>query len=158
MTPSAAPATTNYTLSKAAPYEHRLTIGSALRRLAPLMAGERRRVAIAFIAVIVTSVTSLVAPLIISHTIDAYVRNGDFPGVLRFATLLLAVYIAGLFTTYIQTLTMGTVGRRVLFAVRNALFTKLQELPLAFFNQNKAGDLISRINNDTDKLNQFFAQ
>ena len=47
------------------------------------------------------------------------------------------------------------VGRRVLFKLRNALFTKLQELPLDFFNQNKAGDLISRINNDTDKLNQF---
>ena len=46
----------------------------------------------------------------------------------------------------------------MLFTLRNALFTKLQELPLAFFNQNKAGDLISRINNDTDKLNQFFSQ
>ena len=53
---------------------------------------------------------------------------------------------------------MGSVGRRVLFALRNTLFTKLQHLPLDFFNQNKAGDLISRINNDTDKLNQFFAQ
>jgi ATP-binding cassette subfamily B protein len=53
---------------------------------------------------------------------------------------------------------MGTVGRTVLFKLRNTLFTKLQELPLAFFNQNKAGDLISRINNDTDKLNLFFAQ
>ena len=50
------------------------------------------------------------------------------------------------------------VGRCVLFKLRNALFTKLQELPLDFFNQNKAGDLISRINNDTDKLNQFFSQ
>ena len=30
--------------------------------------------------------------------------------------------------------------------------------PLHFFNQNKAGDLISRINNDTDKINQFFSQ
>jgi ATP-binding cassette subfamily B protein len=53
---------------------------------------------------------------------------------------------------------MGSVGRRVLFNLRNALFTKLQQLPLDFFNQNKAGDLISRINNDTDKLNQFFSQ
>jgi ATP-binding cassette subfamily B protein len=34
----------------------------------------------------------------------------------------------------------------------------LQQLPVAFFNQNKAGDLISRVNNDTDKLNQFFSQ
>src|SRR5205085_8973500 len=53
---------------------------------------------------------------------------------------------------------MGMVGRRVLFNLRNALFTKLQSLPVAFFNQNKTGDLISRINNDTDKLNQFFSQ
>ena len=53
---------------------------------------------------------------------------------------------------------MGGVGRRLLFNLRNKIFNKLQELPVAFFNQNKAGDLISRINNDTDKLNQFFSQ
>jgi ATP-binding cassette subfamily B protein len=53
---------------------------------------------------------------------------------------------------------MGTVGQNVLFKLRNTVFNKLQSLPVAFFNQNKAGDLISRINNDTDKLNQFFSQ
>jgi ATP-binding cassette subfamily B protein len=58
----------------------------------------------------------------------------------------------------VQAQQMGLVGRRVLFNLRNAIFTKLQQLPLDFFNQNKAGDLISRINNDTDKLNVFFAQ
>ena len=60
--------------------------------------------------------------------------------------------------SYLQTRVMGGVGQRVLFNLRNAVFNKLQELPVAFFNQNKAGDLISRINNDTDKLNQFFSQ
>src|SRR6185369_7012068 len=72
--------------------------------------------------------------------------------------MLLGIYLCGLFASYYQTLAMGTVGRTVLFKLRNTLFTKLQGLPLAFFNQNKAGDLISRINNDTDKLNMFFAQ
>jgi ATP-binding cassette, subfamily B, bacterial len=57
-----------------------------------------------------------------------------------------------------QTKLMGTVGQRLLFNLRNALFNKLQELPVDFFNQNKVGDLISRINNDTDKINQFFSQ
>ncbi|HZW70365.1 MAG TPA: ABC transporter ATP-binding protein, partial [Hanamia sp.] len=38
------------------------------------------------------------------------------------------------------------------------VFNKIQSLPIAFFNQNKAGDLISRINNDTEKVNQFFSQ
>src|ERR1035441_2476909 len=45
---------------------------------------------------------------------------------------------------------MGGVGRRLLFNLRNKIFGKLQELPVAFFNQNKAGDIISRINNATD--------
>jgi ATP-binding cassette subfamily B protein len=53
---------------------------------------------------------------------------------------------------------MGGTGQRVLFNLRTNIFGKLQELPVAFFNANKAGDLISRINNDTDKLNQFFSQ
>jgi ATP-binding cassette subfamily B protein len=53
---------------------------------------------------------------------------------------------------------MGGVGQRMLYNLRNKVFNKLQELPVDFFNQNKAGDLISRINNDTDKLNQFFSQ
>jgi ATP-binding cassette subfamily B protein len=46
----------------------------------------------------------------------------------------------------------------MLFSLRNSVFNKLQDLPLDFFNQNKAGDLISRINNDTDRVNQFFSQ
>jgi len=46
----------------------------------------------------------------------------------------------------------------MLFTLRNAIFNKIQLLPVGFFNQNKAGDLISRINNDTDKINTFFSQ
>lgn len=78
--------------------------------------------------------------------------------ILTNAALLFLIYCIGWIASYIQTKTMGGVGRRTLFLLRNQLFTKIQELPIAFFNQNKTGDLISRINNDTDKLNQFFAQ
>ena len=99
------------------------------------------------------------APVIIGRAVDIYIRNGDFAGVLRSAALLLAVYRGRARSPPTSRRSRwARVGRRVLFKLRNALFTKLQELPLDFFNQNKAGDLISRINNDTDKLNQFFAQ
>jgi ATP-binding cassette subfamily B protein len=61
-------------------------------------------------------------------------------------------------TGFTQTQIMGRVGQNLLFRVRGALFERLQDLPVAFFHENKAGDLISRINNDTDKLNQFFSR
>jgi len=134
------------------------SVMAALRRLTPVMDGQQRSMIAAFVATVVASAASLVAPWIIGRTVDSYIRTGDFSGVLRSAGLLLVAYVIGLAATYVQTLQMGMVGRRVLFNLRNAIFTTLQGLPLDFFNQNKAGDLISRINNDTDKLNVFFAQ
>ena len=148
----------NYTLNKGDKPQQSAAIGTALKRLAPLLTDEKRLVISAFFAMLVANGSSLVGPIIISHTVDTYIRNRNFAGVLTFAAILLGVYLCGLFATYFQTLAMCTVGRTVLFKLRNTLFTRLQELPLLFFNQNKAGDLISRINNDTDKLNQFFSQ
>jgi ATP-binding cassette subfamily B protein len=122
------------------------------------MIQERGRLAAAFFGMMISSAAGLTAPVIIGRAVDTYVRQGDYGGVLRSAFMLLGAYLVGLVAAYIQTQQMGTVGRNVLFNLRNALFSKLQQLPVDFFNQNKAGDLISRINSDTDKLNQFFAQ
>ncbi len=158
MTRNEAPATTNYTLNKGDKPQQSAAIGTALKRLAPLLSDEKRLVGSAFVAMLVTNGSSLLGPVIIGRAVDNYIQNGNFSGVLTSAAILLGVYLCGLFASYFQTLAMGTVGRTVLFKLRNALFTKLQDLPLVFFNQNKAGDLISRINNDTDKLNQFFSQ
>ena len=159
MTPNEAPTTTNpYALNSGRSQEPGATLGTALKRLAPLMIQERGRMIAAFIALVVSSGAGLMAPVIIGRAVDTYMRQGDYGGVLRSALMLMGAYLVGLVAAYTQTQQMGTVGRNVLFNVRNALFTKLQQLPVDFFNQNKAGDLISRINSDTDKLNQFFAQ
>src|SRR6185295_7045182 len=158
MTRSAAQATTNYTLNKGDQQQQSAAIGTALKRLAPLLTDEKRTVAIAVVAMVITNLAGLLGPVIIARTVDRYIQNKDYRGVLISTGVLLAVYLCGLLSSYYQTLAMGTVGRTVLFKLRNTVFTKLQQLPLLFFNQNKAGDLISRINNDTDKLNQFFSQ
>jgi ATP-binding cassette subfamily B protein len=148
----------SYRLSTGDDGQKRESLGAAIRRLLPLMLQERQKIAIAFASILVTSAATLASPYIIGQTVDRYISHGDYSGVIRNALILLAIYLVALVTSYVQTRTMGGVGRRILFNLRNALFTKLQELPVAFFNQNRAGDLISRINNDTDKLNQFFAQ
>ena len=131
---------------------------TAWRRLVPLLAQEGRPMTVALIAIVINSTMTLIAPFLIARIVDKYIVNHDFHGVLVYSGLLAITYIIGLFTSYTQVMKMGGIGRRVLFNLRNAIFKKLQDLPVAFFNQNKAGDLISRINNDTDKLNQFFSQ
>jgi len=148
----------SYKLNTSEASQSKETVWKGLARLLPLIKGEGRNVAIALAAILISSATTLTAPLIIGHTVDSFISTGDFNGVLLWSGLLLAVYAVGLVSAYTQTRTMGGVARRILFNLRNAIFNKLQELPVAFFNQNRSGDLISRINNDTDKLNQFFAQ
>ncbi|SOD97271.1 ABC transporter ATP-binding protein [Spirosoma fluviale] len=130
----------------------------ALRKLLALIDDERQRLILAFAAILVNSGLTLVSPVLIGHTIDNYVQKKDYNGILINAGILMGIYIVAFVTNYVQTRLMGGIGQRTLFKLRNAVFNKLQELPVAFFNQNKAGDLISRINNDTDKLNQFFSQ
>jgi ATP-binding cassette subfamily B protein len=148
----------SYRLSTGEGGEKREPLRVALRRLAPLIAEERRYILVAFVTILITSAATLASPYVIAQTVDHYIAQGDFSGVVRNGLILLAIYLVALGTSYVQTRTMGGVGRRILYNLRNALFNKLQELPVAFFNQNRAGDLISRINNDTDKLNQFFSQ
>ena len=148
----------NYDLNKLNKEQQKTSTLAGLKKLLQLIAHEKRTLIIALIAILVNSTLNLLGPLIIGHTIDTYVQHKDYSGVIHNAILLLCMYLVALFTSYSQTTLMGGVGQRMLFTLRNSIFNKLQQLPVGFFNQNKAGDLISRVNNDTDKLNQFFSQ
>ena len=147
----------NYNLNK--PEEQRKTATyAALGKLLRFMAHERKSFVLALSAILVNATLNLTGPLLVGYAIDHYVITGQYRGVVLCSAALLAIYLVVLLTSYLQTKLMGSIGQRLLFTLRNALFEKLQQLPIAFFNQNKAGDLISRVNNDTDKLNQFFSQ
>jgi ATP-binding cassette subfamily B protein len=148
----------NYNLNKISEQAEKTSNLGALKKLLQLISHEKNTLILATVNIIINSTLNLLGPLIIGHTIDKYVQGKQYHGVLVACSILLSMYLAALVTSYLQTKMMGGVGQRMLFALRNAIFNKLQLLPVDFFNQNKAGDLISRVNSDTDKLNQFFSQ
>lgn len=111
---------------------------------------------------------SLAAPtfaLIQRHAIDAYLtplalqRSGALDVVLRGLTMTALLY-AGLkvlefLLQYAFALTIGYLGQNVLRDIRADVFSKLQRLHLAFFDQNPVGRLITRVTSDVDAINQF---
>ncbi len=147
----------NYNLNKPDPSK-KTSLWKTAKKMWPLIAEEKSIIFFALGAVVVNSVLNLTAPRLIAHTVDTFIINHNYHGVLVYSGIILAIYLLALVASYIQIRLMGGVGQRVLYRLRNQIFNKLQSLPVAFFNQNKAGDLISRINNDTDKINQFFSQ
>ncbi len=148
----------NYNLNKLSEQQEKTSTYKALKKLLQLIEHERPNLLKALLAILTNSTLNLLGPFIIGYTIDKYVQTKQYHGVLINCAILLAMYLTALVSSYLQTKLMGGVGQRMLFTLRNAIFNKLQQLPVDFFNQNKAGDLISRVNNDTDKLNQFFSQ
>jgi ATP-binding cassette subfamily B protein len=148
----------NYALNTKGKTDKASTPLAAVRGFLPYLRGEWGLIAIAAVAIAVNAAINLAGPLIVGRAIDAFVVSKEFGGVLRTSGLLLFLYCVSFVAAYIQTRVMGGVAQRLLFTLRDTIFLKLQELPIAFFNQNATGDLISRINSDTDKLNQFFSQ
>ncbi len=148
----------NYNLNIVSGEKEKAKTFTSLKSLLQLISHEKKNLLVAFGTILLNSSLNLLGPLLIGYTIDRYVQHGQYHGVLVFSFILLAMYLVGLFTSYFQTKLMGSIGQRMLFTLRNTIFTKLQSLPVAFFHANKAGDLISRVNNDTDKLNTFFSQ
>jgi len=148
----------NYNLNKLSEQEKKTSTYAGLKSLLKLIEHERKNLWKALVFILLNSAVNLTGPFLIGYTIDKYVQHKNYHGVLVFSGILLVMYLIGLFTSYSQTIVMGSVGQRMLYTLRNAVFNKLQALPVAFFNANKAGDLISRVNNDTDKLNTFFSQ
>jgi ATP-binding cassette subfamily B protein len=148
----------SYNLNEIPDKKQKVSTWSALKSLLQLISHEKKNIWVATFFILLNSSINLLGPFIIGHTIDTYVQHKQYNGVLMFAGILLAMYTVGLFASYLQTKLMGSVSQRMLFTLRNTIFNKLQQLPVAFFHANKTGDLISRVNNDTDKINSFFSQ
>ncbi|MFY0255108.1 ABC transporter ATP-binding protein [Chitinophaga sp. 30R24] len=148
----------NYNLNKYTEKDHRTSNYAAFKNLLQLVSQEKKNLVAALGAMLLNATLNLLGPFLIGYTVDHYIQHKQYHGLIVCSSILLGMYLTALFTSYFQTKLMGGVGQRTLFTLRNAIFSKIQQLPVAFFNQNKAGDLISRVNNDTDKLNQFFSQ
>jgi ATP-binding cassette, subfamily B, bacterial len=129
-----------------------------LTRLMTLVGQERSNLYIAILFILINSGLNLIAPYLMGKAVDKFVVTHQYEGLIKYSIILLCVFLLALVSGYTQAQLMGRVGQRMMYNLRNNIFSKLQELPIWFFNQNKAGDLISRVNNDTDKINQFFSQ
>jgi ATP-binding cassette subfamily B protein len=128
------------------------------QRFMSLVGNERRNLYIAVLFIFINSGLNLIAPYLMGQAVDKFVVTHQYEGLVRYSLILLGVFVFALGSGYTQAQLMGRVGQRMMYNLRNSIFGKLQELPIDYFNRNQAGDLISRVNNDTDKINQFFSQ
>ncbi|MBO0722370.1 MAG: ABC transporter ATP-binding protein, partial [Blastocatellia bacterium] len=137
----------------------------AARRLLRYLGPYRHLVVLALFLTICVNLVRQLGPLLTKWAIDDYVtpaavRTMPFNDAFRGITLLAVVYLASLLVTlligYFQDVLLNTIGQRVMFDLRDQIFSKLQTVELAYYDKNPVGRLITRLTTDVDSLNELF--
>ena len=140
------------------PQERAENRGTTARRLISELRPYGGQLALGLFLVVVGALSQAGGPYLIGRAIDRYILRGDVPGLLWTMLILLGVYVAGTLATLGQIRQVGGVGQRVLASLRERIFDRLLRLPLRYFDRRPVGDLMSRVTNDVDTLNQLLSQ
>jgi ATP-binding cassette subfamily B protein len=130
----------------------------AIFRLWPYLAKYKKLLILVLILILLSTALDLLGPYLMGGAIDQYIGNKQLAGLAQMAVTLLIVYISNQAFQALSAWTMAGVSQRALKDLRRDLFTHLQELSLKFFDTHPAGELMSRLTNDIEAINQAVSQ
>ena len=122
------------------------------RLMKEFMAKYWARYVLAFVLVHIISIMALIAPLLTERIIDEFIPQGDLKGIALYAILVLGVATARALITFSQRYNIEFTAQKVIYDVRNRLYQHLQTLSFSFFDQNRTGELMSRMTSDVSTL------
>ena len=131
---------------------------STLRRMWGYLRRQRTILLAVFVLVAAATVFNLLVPYLVGQAIDRYIQVGNLDGLAEIVLLMGAIALAFALVTWLHTLLMIRVSQYTVRELRQDLFTKLQTLPLRFFDQRPHGELMSYLTNDVENVSLVLAE
>lgn len=131
---------------------------ATIKRLWSYVGRQRTSLIVVFMLTAASSISMLLGPLLIGRAIDNYIIPRDYSGLLRVSLALLAIYVINSALSALQMYIMAGVSQRTVRDLRSEMFSKLQSLPLGFFDSKTHGELMSRTTNDVDNVTNTLNQ
>jgi ATP-binding cassette subfamily B protein len=122
--------------------------GKVIRRLIPYLKPYRAQVILATLSVLLFAVASQAQPYLIGRAIDKWIPENNMNGVAFVGGGLLLLAGVAWFAQWVQQVTTGYVGHRILLQLRTEMFDHIQRLPVSFLDRNEIGRVMSRVQND----------
>ena len=127
-------------------------LSPAVRRLLPYVNRYRRAFVIGLVCVISTTTFQLLAPWVLKYAIDDLHIGVTRQKLLLYAGLLLGIsLVRGLFLFLMRRIIIGA-SRDIEYDIRNDFFARLEQQPLAYYQERRTGDLMSRATNDLNAV------
>lgn len=104
----------------------------------------------------VDGLMQIVGPVMTQRVIDIALPNRDFDLVWQSAVLFALSLVVAFACQYGETMLTGLLGQRVMRDLRRDIFGHVQRLPVAFFDRNPVGRLVTRVTSDVESLNELF--
>ncbi len=117
-------------------------------------------VLLALLLTVGSNLLALVGPMLSGYAIDAIepgIGKVDFPKVFYYAGMMVVFYLISSLLSYILAVLMIQISRKVVYQMREDVFTHLLDLPVGYFDTHQTGDVISRISYDIDTVNTSLA-
>lgn len=110
---------------------------------------------LALLLTLASNTLALIGPRLSGAAINCIAREEgvDFAGVGHYVLLMLVFYLGSSLLSYLLSILMVHISRRVTLRMRRDLFNRLMDMPVSFTDTHPVGDIISRIFYDTDTIN-----
>ncbi len=143
------------------PVEKPKDSSSTLKRLFYYFGEEKNKIFIALFLVILSTFLTLLVPYFTGKIVDALTVPKDMIDLLEVRNLILyvlAFYVFSSLFMYFQEFIIAGISQRVVYKIRKDIFDKFQKMPVIFFDRTTHGELMSRVTNDIDNINNTISQ
>ena len=130
----------------------------ALVRLAKYFLPYKGPLVLIVLMVVTYTLLGLAAPYLMGQAIDKFIGGKDIPGLVRTSLMMLGAYLLCNGFNLAANWLMARISQYALRELRGDLFKHLQTLSMRFFDTHPAGNLMSRLTNDIDAINQAVSQ
>jgi ABC-type multidrug transport system fused ATPase/permease subunit len=128
-----------------------------IRRLVRYLGPVRSDLTLGALGVTIRSVSTVALPMLVGTATDALIGDGDLARLNTTILIMVAVIALGWGGRYLEELFLEYAGQKILYRVRTEMFDHLQRLSLRFFDQNKVGRIMSRVQNDVQQIQELLA-
>ena len=127
-------------------------MGAPFRRLLPFLQKYRRQFALGLLCVIITTTIQLLSPWVLKFAIDDLTAGVTRRKLAIYAGAMLGIACVGAIFRYLMRQILIGASRDIEYDVRNEFFARLQQMPLAYYQARRTGDLMSRATNDLNAV------
>src|SRR5690625_5265719 len=124
-----------------------------IKRIGTYLLEDKWKLILVITMVFISSGTGLLGPYLIGMAIDDFIVTKQSVGLVTLIIWLVLIYIGHSISIFLQNFWMVGVAQNTVFTLRKQLFEQFHQLSISFYDKRQQGELMSRVTNDIDNIN-----